>query len=121
MFLPTTRIPLFDTGDIAQFAALALHDPEAWNGWKVPIWNEFLTIEEMLKQLGKAVSSVSSSSSPTSNKNKQQFRAEIAERKATNLFVNIQLFMRDMSDEAAALFGLPGHDLRPWQMRRFRQ
>ncbi|KAJ1325504.1 NAD(P)H dehydrogenase (quinone) [Microdochium nivale] len=114
-FLPTTRIPLVDTRDIAQFAALVLHSPAEWNGKKVPVWNELLTIEEMLEQLGEAVSSVQAPSSlaaaTKASNNEPPFRAEfltdaqIAERKPTDLFVNVQLFMRDMSADAAALTG----------------
>ncbi|KXJ90524.1 hypothetical protein Micbo1qcDRAFT_205358 [Microdochium bolleyi] len=103
-FLPTTKVPLVDTRDIAQFAALALRDPAAWNGRTLPVWNEFLTMEELLGQLGEAVAAAE-----TGEAQKEPFRAEflteeqIAERKPVDLFVNIQLFMRDMSRDAAAL------------------
>lgn len=110
-----TPIPVVDTFDIAQFAAMVFADPEKFNGKRIPIWSELLTPGEMVDQLGAVVRELemggaegaAANEKEEGKKTKKVFEAEfytpeqVEQRLATDMFVNVQLMMRDLGRDAA--------------------
>lgn len=54
VYQPNTRMPHFDAGNVGQFAAAALTEPERFNGHEIELGNENLTIQETRDLLSKA-------------------------------------------------------------------
>jgi len=102
---PNTQIPLVNTFDIAQFAAMVFADPERFNGKKIPIWSELITPDQLMGELNEVVRDLETGADGAAHENKA-FEAEfytpeeIEQRQATDIFVNVQLTMRDLGRDA---------------------
>lgn len=101
--LPGSRLPLIDHEDIAAFVVAALREPERFDGQKIELAGEILTLEEIMGLLSVA----------TGRDLKPVYMTdkEIEEQKGKNPYVYGHLMMRDMavffSIEEVKKWGIP--------------
>ncbi|KAH7029480.1 uncharacterized protein B0I36DRAFT_384979 [Microdochium trichocladiopsis] len=122
-----TPIPMVDVRDIARLAALVFDQPARFNGKVLPVWGELLIPGQIMAELGAAVAELEKEQGSTGTKGSRgaEFKAEfltdeqVAERKPTDLFANVQLLMRGMGRAAAEVHPPPSYGVEMTSFREF--